>query len=784
MDLGDYSVLDGFGTAEFFDNCGLDIQYDVTVTINTCTEGNITRTWTATDPSDNFPAVCSQTIFVEHVSDWVVEFPADVNAECIDGQLPEFGEPEIFFEECELIATSYEDAYFYIVPDACYKVIRTWTVINWCVFNDYGSDVWSEADFAECDLFMDWDGDGDFDCRTFRDGWNTSGTPGTPDGYIEYEQVIKVQDDEAPTFDVADQTVCIEESDCDTDVTLPTPDVLDCSTEITITVSSDLPNPGADQYSFSDVAPGVYSATYEVTDNCGNVSYDQISITVEDCKKPTPYCVNGLVIEMMSTQMVDIWAVDFDAGSFDNCPGDLQLSFSSDVTDIQRIFTCDELGQNLIQLWVTDAAGNQDYCETFVQVQDNMNFCPSTNIVAVAGLIHTEEDEGIENVNVDVNGGLATEVTSADGMYDFSLNAGGDYTITPMLDVDADNGVTTWDMVLVSRHILNVELLDTPYKIIAADANNSGAVTTLDLVAMRKVILLIEDNFPNNTSWRFIDEDHVFTDPQNPWSGPMFSEVISYNNLNVDDLAADFVGVKVGDVNNSAQANAQMAAEDRNKVGSFRIELDGTERLSGGDVHTIQFKAPAETLLGYQFTLNLHEDLELINILPGIAGEENFGTAKLDEGALTTSWDHAEAFNFEEGMVLFSLEVQAKNDVQLENAFTVSSRFTKAEAYNLLGAHLDIELYLEGAKPATMVLYQNVPNPFKGTTIIGFDLPEATSARLTISDLSGQIIRVIEGDFAQGFNQVEIGNLPATGVLYYQLETPNATATKKMIILE
>ncbi|MCB0684116.1 MAG: hypothetical protein KDC32_24905, partial [Saprospiraceae bacterium] len=240
---GNNSVLDGFGTATFYDNCELDVTYQVTVNINTCQEGTITRTWTADDGPTNPNASCTQVITVQHVSDWVVEFPANITAQCVDGQLPEFGEPAIFFDECELIGVSYEDTYFYVVPDACYKIVRTWTVINWCVYEDYGTDVWEEDGHAEANLFMDWDGDGDFDTRTFRDGWNASGNPGTPDGYIDYDQVIKVVDEEAPIFDVADQEVCIEETDCDTNVTLPTPDVTDCSTGVEITVTSNLPNP-------------------------------------------------------------------------------------------------------------------------------------------------------------------------------------------------------------------------------------------------------------------------------------------------------------------------------------------------------------------------------------------------------------------------------------------------------------------------------------------------------------------------------------------------------------
>lgn len=72
------------------------------------------------------------------------------------------------------------------------------------------------------------------------------------------------------------------------------------------------------------------------------------------------------------------------------------------------------------------------------------------------------------------------------------------------------NGVTTWDLVLISRHILGVQLLGSPYKIIAADANANQSVTTLDMVAIRKIILQLESEFPDNTSWRFVDKDFVF----------------------------------------------------------------------------------------------------------------------------------------------------------------------------------------------------------------------------------------------------------------------------------
>lgn len=110
VEQGDYSVLDGFGAPTFYDNCDFDLNHTVTVNLSNCTEGTVTRSWTASNT--NGQATCSQTITVKHVSDWVVEFPADFTGQCVNGQLPDTGEPEIFFDECELVAVSYEDQVF------------------------------------------------------------------------------------------------------------------------------------------------------------------------------------------------------------------------------------------------------------------------------------------------------------------------------------------------------------------------------------------------------------------------------------------------------------------------------------------------------------------------------------------------------------------------------------------------------------------------------------------------------------------------------------------------
>ena len=184
--------------------------------------------------------------------------------------------------------------------------------------------------------------------------------------------------------------------------------------------------------------------------------------------------------------------------------------------------------------------------EVVLYVEDGFDTCP--DFYRLEGNIYTEEGDMVQSVEVGLNAEPFVYVTDNDGFYTFSVLEELDYEISPYLNSDITNGVTVYDLVLISQHILGLNLLDSPYKLIAADANNNQLVTTLDLIAIRKVILQMEVAFPNNTSWRFVDAQHIFPNPYAPWG---FPETINFTFLETNYLDSDFIGVKVGDVNGS-----------------------------------------------------------------------------------------------------------------------------------------------------------------------------------------------------------------------------------------
>ena len=83
-------------------------------------------------------------------------------------------------------------------------------------------------------------------------------------------------------------------------------------------------------------------------------------------------------------------------------------------------------------------------------------------------------------------------------------------------------------------------------------------------------------------------------------------------------------------------------------------------------------------------------------------------------------------------------------------------------------------------------LFQNQPNPFTAETEIGFYLPMEMEAELIIYDVSGRVLKQVEGDYSKGFHTVDIqaSDLNTTGLIFYQLNTAIGSLTKRMIVAE
>ncbi len=172
---------------------------------------------------------------------------------------------------------------------------------------------------------------------------------------------------------------------------------------------------------------------------------------------------------------------------------------------------------------------------------------------SISGSVLTPWGAPMAGVGVAVSGSMVDTVTTdGSGLFSFpELPAGGTFVITPFRDGNDINGLSTFDLVLFSKHILGIDPLDSPWKIIAIDVNHSNSSTTFDIVETRKLLLGIYTAFPNNTSWRFFKSDWTFNDPTLPFQN-LPPENLQFFNLQDNVPNANFLGVKTGDANNTA----------------------------------------------------------------------------------------------------------------------------------------------------------------------------------------------------------------------------------------
>lgn len=759
------------------EDCNLHIDSSVSYSINSCGLGTITRRFEFYDDF-NPVQVCEQRITIVDFTKFnglvSIIWPDHKELEaCHPGISPDdAGKPSWPNNTtCSNIIATYNDQVFNIVENVCFKILRTWTVVDWCIYNsNTGAGRWT------------------------------------------YTQVIKVKNIVAPTFVSSCTNKSFEgvSNDCNGFATLIAEATDDCQpAQLVYSYEIDLfSNTTIDLSNVGNNASGTYPVgthriKWTVTDQCGNSTTCAYDFTILDRKKPSPYCQSGIITVIMPTNgQVTIWASDLNFGSKDNCTPDsrLRFSFSSNPNDASRTYTCSQIPNGVsetfnVRIYVTDEAGNQDYCDTKVIIQDGLgNACPD-NIGGggttgnLAGIIFNEANSKVENAMVTLNANMANmpkyNVTSPDGQYAFlSLPLNENYIITAQKDDDPLNGVTTQDIVLIQKHILGLQVLSSAYKVIAADVNNSESITAKDVSDLRRLILGVTNEFPNNKSWKFISAKQTFQDITKPWP---FNEQNAVDKMSNDLLENNFIAVKMGDVSGNARTN------NAQKVNT-RAHEDATLNLADLDFNTGDLiKVPVtcssmDPITGMQLAFDFNDRLlSFIDIESNAVSisEANYSVNIDRSGKILMSWDKVTGLNCDEP--LFTLVFKSQKAGKLSNALVLSSELI-AEAYTMNSEAINLSLRYEsdGKVNNGFYLYQNQPNPFSNSTMIQFMLPEDGAVKITISDVNGRTLKKWNKQCKAGLNSVEFvkDGLMNSGLLYYKIEMNEHKAIRKMLMLE
>lgn len=464
-----------------------------------------------------------------------------------------------------------------------------------------------------------------------------------------------------------------------------------------------------------------------------------------DIEPPTVVCLNIQQVTLAHPGQISLWASDFLQSVSDNetPAAEIRTGIRKSGTGtgfpvggngvpIQQIsFDCTELGIQSVELWAMDLAGNATYCTASVEISDLTGYCDPNNYdsirVCVSSGCNGAPMEGVYcNVFGTVwfqppfPGFVSDTVTGPDGCAKiYLLSSNNTYTIVPEKKDDPLNGVTTYDLLLISKHILGLEPLDNPYRMIAADANKSGSITTFDLIELRKLIMGIYTELPNNTSWRFVDSDFEFPNPMNPFATSFPEQVSVEDGLFSDTLA--FYGVKIGDVDCTATLHG--LAPDPDYPDALLAMPDTL--LAAGQVYELPIYMVENTSWqGYQFALNFDpQKLELQALTPhDWSTIGNWNTQMASQGTLVTSWIHlADPVGFGPDIPLATFRFRALETGLLKEFLSLSDLVIHPEGYHgWQGEKRDLQLtFVPQFKPGTGITLAGKTDPGSGLNKLG-----------------------------------------------------------------
>ncbi len=550
-------------------------------------------------------------------------------------------------------------------------------------------------------------------------------------------------------------------------------------------------------------AKGTHRITWRATDNCGHASTCSYLFTVKDCNPPNMICINGL------TQTLDapLCAESFMASQFvlsysDNCTPNNQIQFGLREVGTGTGFPSTnsityekcQAGLHILEIWLKDGNGLVNQCNSYVLVQGGQGGCDCITDadITLTGCARTVNNKKLGDYKVRASIASLSGITPAinktvtktteDSCFSLpvKLPLAGTYQSTLRAERFGNplNGVSTFDLVTISRHILGIEPLTNVYQALAADVNNSKTVTTFDIVQTRKLILGIFDSFPGVPSWRFVRP------VVNPTDLSMLAAIKDTYQLVTPDLAANvtlpgvnFIGIKTGDVNLSALA-VQHAAEDR---GAALVFQTADRLLETGEEVNIPIQVGESIRLdGWQLALKV--DPTALQIL-GVGGLEEENYVRSADGSLRALWFGEQSRDFAAGETVFVLKIRVLRRSWLGQVIHLENEKMACEAYANGSARRPVALQIAAEMPPGIDFFPPQPNPFAEETIFQCRLEQPATLLLEIFDVAGRQVHSQSINAEAGLKTLAVSamDLPGAGMYVFRLRAGEQVYSGRLV---
>lgn len=527
-----------------------------------------------------------------------------------------------------------------------------------------------------------------------------------------------------------------------------------------------------------------YQVEFSATDTCDNETTSQQSFTFTDCQAPIIEVKQGkqFLLDYLGAK-VYVYPSDLVITASDNCSLEEELIFKITLEETTNLskeailllaesinFTLTDIGSHLAYIYALDAAGNVTTERVVIILEANFDCQSSADRHRVAGIIQVTTGEGIEDVTVSfVGGGMESENTNSAGNYVHILSKGS-YEIIPSKEDDPMNGVTTFDQVLIQRHLLDIQPFNTFYEYVAADINLSGSISTFDIVLLRSMILGKKLPFTAQESWIFIPTSYAFPEEYTinyPINQPINTSLGITSDFN-------FVGVKRGDINENAIINSNFRpTTSSNKE---LLELTTTDIwLEANQTYTVPFTfSTNQSLSGFQLTFSAENaSLLALNQQPtesGLLGmQENLCWYVTTDQDLRLNWTSVEPTT----AVQFEITLRPEEDGYLSQQLQLNQRSFTNEAYTdelvVLSIGLSYQSPVTEEKKIVAFLQPNLLTS-STTQLIIQGLP-TTTLFIRILNAQGQLIQEYQNQTTVDYYQQTLRLPDASGIYWVQLQT-------------
>lgn len=371
-------------------------------------------------------------------------------------------------------------------------------------------------------------------------------------------------------------------------------------------------------------------------------------------------------------------------------------------------------------------------------------------------------------------------------------------TVTGFKDDQPLNGITVIDLMLMSKHILGLEPLSSPYSMLAADVNKSGSITAFDIVETRKLLMGIYTEWPNASSeWRFLPEYVQFPNPSNPFQSGISYQLPGNEFLAYDNDTLSLIGLKVGDVDGDASPTST-AYKAPTGVDSLFVILPDIELNPGNATTTIpvNLSVPPQTLNGVQLRLKFKvPGLQIVGIIHGkYTSAPNFGV--FTDG-LSAVIEGGQGFPIVAGEPMFSfvVEFNSLEPVALRDAIEVwqaklpalaVSRNANVNKVYRLKQQFGQTSSLFSPAANTLRATPAAPNPFTDKALVQIELTETTPVLLEVFGLDGRLRWSEERRLSAGVQALEIpaAALEPGSIGLYRVRAGSGVATGKVARLD